>query len=80
MTKRWNISNFKKMVGIKIKRKYYIGFFYFIGLADVGIVKFANEGVLHTKLWIVDRKHFYVGSANMGWPSSSPSSWTGGRA
>lgn len=24
-------------------------------------------GVLHTKLWIIDRKHFYVGSANMDW-------------
>lgn len=24
-------------------------------------------GVLHTKLWIIDRRHFYLGSANMDW-------------
>ncbi|XP_017783984.1 PREDICTED: phospholipase D3 isoform X2 [Nicrophorus vespilloides] len=24
-------------------------------------------GVLHSKLWVVDRRHFYVGSANMDW-------------
>jgi hypothetical protein len=26
-------------------------------------------GVLHTKLWLVDRTHVYVGSANMDWRS-----------
>ena len=26
-------------------------------------------GILHTKLWIVDREHFYVGSANFDWRS-----------
>jgi len=26
-------------------------------------------GVLHTKLWIIDHQHFYVGSANMDWRS-----------
>lgn len=26
-------------------------------------------GVLHTKFWIVDRKHIYIGSANMDWRS-----------
>lgn len=25
--------------------------------------------MLHTKLWIVDRMHVYVGSANMDWRS-----------
>ena len=30
---------------------------------------FNGSGVLHTKLWIIDRKHFYVGSANMDWRS-----------
>lgn len=24
-------------------------------------------GILHTKLWIIDRKHVYIGSANMDW-------------
>lgn len=26
-------------------------------------------GVLHTKLWIIDKKHIYLGSANMDWRS-----------
>lgn len=26
-------------------------------------------GILHTKMWLVDRKHFYVGSANLDWRS-----------
>ena len=42
------------------------------GLAEVGIVNFKrifNEGVMHAKLWTVDRKHFYLGSANMNWRS-----------
>ncbi|KAF5298271.1 hypothetical protein FQR65_LT09782 [Abscondita terminalis] len=28
-----------------------------------------SNGVLHTKLWIIDRTHFYLGSANMDWRS-----------
>ena len=28
-----------------------------------------GNGILHTKLWISDRKHFYVGSANFDWRS-----------
>ncbi|XP_045449871.1 5'-3' exonuclease PLD3-like [Melitaea cinxia] len=31
--------------------------------------KLLGGGVLHTKFWIVDRKHFYIGSANMDWRS-----------
>ncbi|XP_011638332.1 phospholipase D3-like isoform X1 [Pogonomyrmex barbatus] len=30
-----------------------------------------NGGVLHTKLWLIDRTHVYVGSANMDWRSLS---------
>lgn len=26
-------------------------------------------GILHTKLWVVDKKHVYLGSANMDWRS-----------
>ena len=26
-------------------------------------------GILHTKMWLVDRRHFYVGSANFDWRS-----------
>ncbi|XP_048024463.1 5'-3' exonuclease PLD3 [Megalobrama amblycephala] len=28
-----------------------------------------TTGVLHTKFWIVDKKHVYIGSANMDWRS-----------
>ena len=43
-----------------------------MGAADVrnlNMTKFMRFGVLHTKLWIVDSKHFYMGSANMDWRS-----------
>ncbi|PNF33342.1 Phospholipase D3 [Cryptotermes secundus] len=42
------------------------------GAAEVRSVNFPKlmgGGVLHTKLWIIDEKHFYVGSANMDWRS-----------
>ncbi|ALC39430.1 CG9248 [Drosophila busckii] len=29
--------------------------------------KYFGGGILHTKLWIVDGQHFYLGSANMDW-------------
>ncbi|XP_053373160.1 5'-3' exonuclease PLD3-like [Mercenaria mercenaria] len=28
-----------------------------------------HSGILHTKMWLVDRRHFYVGSANLDWRS-----------
>lgn len=28
-----------------------------------------THGVLHTKFWVVDQTHFYLGSANMDWRS-----------
>jgi len=31
--------------------------------------KLMNGGVLHTKLWVIDEQHFYLGSANMDWRS-----------
>jgi len=40
--------------------------------AEVRSLNFKNlmgAGVLHTKLWIVDDRHFYVGSANFDWRS-----------
>ena len=40
--------------------------------ADVRSLDFSKlmgAGVLHTKLWIIDKKHFYVGSANFDWRS-----------
>ncbi|CAD6213375.1 GSCOCG00004039001-RA-CDS [Cotesia congregata] len=40
--------------------------------AEVRSLNFAalfGGGVLHTKLWLIDRTHVYVGSANMDWRS-----------
>ncbi|KAL4656419.1 phospholipase D4 [Arapaima gigas] len=36
---------------------------------QVRMVDFGHltEGILHTKLWVVDMKHIYIGSANMDW-------------
>ncbi|XP_067006236.2 5'-3' exonuclease PLD3 [Anabrus simplex] len=36
---------------------------------SVNFTKIMGGGVLHTKLWIIDRTHLYVGSANMDWRS-----------
>lgn len=43
-----------------------------MGVAEVRSIKWASlfgAGILHTKFMIVDRKHFYVGSANFDWRS-----------
>ncbi|XP_030620720.1 phospholipase D3 [Chanos chanos] len=39
--------------------------------ADVRTVNMREltSGVLHTKFWVVDKKHIYIGSANMDWRS-----------
>uniref|UniRef100_A0A1A7WNF1 5'-3' exonuclease PLD3 n=2 Tax=Iconisemion striatum TaxID=60296 RepID=A0A1A7WNF1_9TELE len=39
--------------------------------ADIRTVdmKKLTSGVLHTKFWVVDKKHLYIGSANMDWRS-----------
>ncbi|KAJ8308717.1 hypothetical protein KUTeg_013591 [Tegillarca granosa] len=34
---------------------------------DVG--RLLGSGILHTKMWLIDRQHFYVGSANLDWRS-----------
>lgn len=36
---------------------------------SVDFQRLLGGGVLHTKLWIVDEQHMYVGSANMDWRS-----------
>nr|CAH7728067.1 unnamed protein product [Callosobruchus chinensis] len=36
---------------------------------SVNFNKLLGGGVLHTKLWIIDRTHVYLGSANMDWRS-----------
>ncbi|ESO93518.1 hypothetical protein LOTGIDRAFT_119020, partial [Lottia gigantea] len=35
----------------------------------LNMTKLIGKGILHTKLWIFDEKHFYVGSANLDWRS-----------
>ncbi|XP_008200312.2 5'-3' exonuclease PLD3 isoform X2 [Tribolium castaneum] len=34
---------------------------------SLNFAKLLGGGVLHTKFWIIDRKHVYIGSANMDW-------------
>ncbi|XP_055880137.1 5'-3' exonuclease PLD3-like [Biomphalaria glabrata] len=40
-------------------------------------VKIMNAGVLHTKMWIVDQKHVYIGSSNLDWRSYTQTKETG---
>ncbi len=43
-----------------------------MGVAEVRNINFSSlvgSGILHTKLWVVDQKHFFMGSANMDWRS-----------
>lgn len=35
-------------------------------MRKVNLGKLTN-GTLHSKFWIVDRKHVFIGSANMDW-------------
>lgn len=37
-------------------------------IRTVNMIKLTT-GVLHTKFWVVDKKHIYIGSANMDWRS-----------
>lgn len=36
---------------------------------SLNFTRLMGAGILHTKLWVVDRQHFYVGSANFDWRS-----------
>lgn len=36
---------------------------------SINFPRLIGGGVLHTKLWIADNQHFYLGSANMDWRS-----------
>lgn len=38
-------------------------------------LKAVTGGIVHTKLWVVDQKHLYLGSANMDWRSLSQVKW-----
>lgn len=39
-------------------------------------VKELTSGVLHTKFWVVDKKHLFIGSANMDWRSLTQVQYT----
>ncbi|KAI3384669.1 hypothetical protein SNEBB_009045 [Seison nebaliae] len=42
-----------------------------VEIRKFNMTHYLNTGILHTKLWIVDDEHFYVGSANNDWRSLS---------
>lgn len=42
-----------------------------IQVRSLNFAALLGGGVLHTKLWLIDRTHVYVGSANMDWRSLS---------
>lgn len=46
-------------------------FFLCVSGAEVRTVNMRKltSGVLHTKFWVIDKKHVYIGSANMDWRS-----------
>ena len=31
------------------------------------MTRLVGSGIIHTKMWLVDGQHFYVGSANQDW-------------
>lgn len=41
----------------------------FAKVRSLNVAKFLGSGILHTKMWLIDRTHFYVGSANLDWRS-----------
>ena len=43
---------------------------------SINFTQLLQSGVLHTKLWIVDGMHVYVGSANMDYRSLTQASIT----
>lgn len=38
-------------------------------IRSLDLDRLIGSGILHTKLWLIDRKHYYVGSANLDWRS-----------
>lgn len=44
---------------------------------NINITELIGSGILHTKLWVIDSKHFYMGSANMDWRSLTQVSYLG---
>ncbi len=42
---------------------------YGANVQTLNVERLMGSGVLHTKLWVIDSRHFYLGSANMDWRS-----------
>ena len=40
-----------------------------IEVRTLDVERLIGSGIIHTKLWIVDGHHIYLGSANMDWRS-----------
>ena len=40
-----------------------------VEVRSLDMKRLIGNGILHTKMWLVDGKHFYVGSANLDWRS-----------
>ncbi len=40
-----------------------------VRVRSLNFTNWFNAGILHTKTWVVDNTHFYVGSANLDWRS-----------
>ena len=40
-----------------------------VEVKSLNFTHLVGAGILHTKMWLIDRKHFYVGSANLDWRS-----------
>ncbi|KAK7103131.1 5'-3' exonuclease PLD3-like [Littorina saxatilis] len=40
-----------------------------VEVRTVNFTRLLDKGILHTKFWLVDGKHFYIGSANLDWRS-----------
>lgn len=38
-------------------------------MRSLNFARLIGSGILHTKLWLIDRRHAYIGSANSDWRS-----------
>ncbi|XP_025104714.1 phospholipase D3-like isoform X2 [Pomacea canaliculata] len=41
----------------------------FAEVQTLNVTRLLNSGILHTKFWVIDGQHFYIGSANLDWRS-----------
>ena len=48
-----------------------------VNIRTMDFTKWYNSGIMHAKVWVIDGKHAYVGSANMDWRSLTQTRETG---